>query len=199
MARYRTTLILVGLFAAAIGAVLLVQNRAPDPAPAAGFPAELRLYRFEVEDVIRLELARGGSAAVYTRSGGWTLQSDPAATPPQTVFTNTLALLGSLQAQRVISDVQATSNPAQFGLEENAGGLRVHVTLRDGKVHRFILGERLRVENSYYLKKENDIIVYTVAGAAVSNLSSLHDPKAGFPQSGGTPAAFPTPSVTTPR
>lgn len=189
MKQYRNTLILVFVFLVALVVYLVLQQRAASQPAASAIPPQLVLAQFNPADAKQMVVEQNGKRATYVKDNQdkWSVQEQPGLTPDQTAITNQVVQLGDLSAERIITGTQQL-DPAQYGLGPT--GLNVTVSLNNGPTYQFVVGDKLRVEDSYYLKKANDPTIYTVTGGMVSGLFDLLTPKpAPPPTPGGTPTA----------
>lgn len=185
MKQYRNTLILVFVFLIAIIVYLLLQQRAASQPAPSDIPSQLVLAQFNAQDVKQMVVEQNGKRATYIQDNQdkWSVQEQPGLSPDQTAITNQVVQLGNLSAERIITGTQQL-DPAQYGLGPTA--LNVTVSLNNGTTYQFVVGDKLKIEASYYLKKANDPTIYTVTAGMVGDLFDLLTPK---------PAPTPTPTA----
>jgi hypothetical protein len=135
------------------------------------------LFRFEKQDVVRIEVRRPEDSLVLSSgSDGWTVE--PGGFPAsRSMVSRVKHQLHDLDARaQVIVDPDAF---ALYGLGPQA--IEVSVSLRDGKVIRFAGGDPNPSSVSYYIRPLPGDVVYTVKKSALDfysfTIDSFREPR----------------------
>ena len=162
MKRWRTALIVLGVFAALAAYVLLVEVKRQPPAEPGATPTPLPLLNIDIENVQSLDIvAKDKSLHIEHPGQEWQIISPDVATPkvadPYVVH---LAVddLAHLPASQVL--LEQTINLAQYGLEPVL--LTLTLTARTGEQTRFFVGKQTTDEASYYVQRAGEPRVYLV-------------------------------------
>lgn len=162
MKRWRTTLIVLGVFAALTAYILLVEVKRQPPAEPEAAPTPLPLLDMDIENVQSLDIvAKDKSLHVEHPGQEWQIILPGAAAPevadPYVVHLAVDDLV-HLSADRVLLE-QAT-NLAQYSLEPAA--LTLTLTSRTGEQTQFLVGKQTVDGLAYYVQRAGDPRVFLV-------------------------------------
>lgn len=178
MKEFRWTAV-VGLVVLAVwGGSRLLEDGAHPEADGAYVASEAEaLFRFEKEEVVRVEIRRPQDTLVLSdTSEGWRVE--PGDFPASRSMVSRIKhQLHDLDARaRVVEDADA---PALYGLGEQA--IEVSVSMRNGEVVRFAAGDPNPTSVSFYIRPLPGDVVYTVKKSAVDfysfDAASFREPR----------------------
>ena len=158
MKRWRTTLIVVGVFAALLAYVLLVE-RERDPPPAPGItpsPTPAPVLDLAVADLQAIRLDDGARALRLAREGeGWTVDGRPA--DPYEIAWR-VDQLAAFQARLIVAE--QIDDPATYGLD--APALTLTLELASGASEVLHLGRQTPDGTGRYVQHVGDPRLYAV-------------------------------------
>lgn len=148
---------------ALIGAYLVVSNVQKKKAEAekeAAIPQKIELFNFEEDTVSKVVLIRDNQTIEVVREdGSWAYNKDVSYELKQNAINSIGKNAISLTATRMISENPEDLSP--FGLDPPISQFEVH--LKDGTVHRGLVGDRTPAGSGFYFKKADDEPVYTIS------------------------------------
>ena len=178
MKEFRSTAVVGGLLLAVwVGSRFL--ETAPHPeSEGAYIAAEAEsLFRFEKEEVVRVEIRRPLDTLVLSDTAeGWLVE--PGGFPASRSMVSRIKhQLHDLDARaRVVENSEA---PALYGLGDQA--IEVSVSMRDGEVLRFAAGDPNPTSVSFYIRPLPGDVIYTVKKSAVDfysfDAASFREPR----------------------
>jgi hypothetical protein len=168
MKAFRGTLVVAVLLAVAwFGADFF----APDVAPTFVDSMEPALFRFEKQEVIRVEVKRPDDTLVLTETdAGWVLE-ESGFLASRSMVNRVKHQLHDLNARATV--IEATEDMALYGLGVQA--VHVRVELREGDPIEFLAGDPNPSSVSYYIKPIPGDRIYTVKKSAVDYYSFTLD------------------------
>ena len=168
MRRWRTTLIVLGVFAALLLYVILFEARREPPAEpgARPSPTPASVLDVAVDDVRALHIAAGDRTLSLVRQDGkWAIlppgtasgASSEATLAGTSIYWSIDEIL-RLQARRIIAE-EAT-DLAQYGLD--APALTVTIEIAGGASEQLLVGRETPDGTAYYLQRAGDPRLYIV-------------------------------------
>ena len=139
---------------------------------------ETALFRFEKHDVqkVLIERPEGESIELFEKDGVWLVEGKHWRANPSMV-NRIKHQLHDLDARTVVTE--GANDSKLYGLGEN--GIRVSLTLSQGKTFSFLVGDPNPSEVSYYIQPLPGTIVYTVKKSAMDyfshDLHAYRDPR----------------------
>jgi hypothetical protein len=160
--RWKTTLIVVAVFAAILAYVLLVEKK-KEPPPKPGItpsPTPVQVLDIELDAVRAVRVTDGVRSVRIAREGeGWSV------THPEDAPANTYAVflpideLIHLEARLIVAE--EVSDAATYGLDPVA--LRIVVETASGREERFHVGRETPDTTAFYVQYVGDPRLYTVS------------------------------------
>jgi len=195
--RWRTTLIVLGVFAALLLYVVLFEARREPPAEpgAQPSPTPASVLDLAVDDVRALRIAAGDrSLSLIRQDGEWAIvspgtgaaagTSSEAAPADASIYWSIDEIL-RLQARRIVAE--GASDLAQYGLDVPA--LTVVIETTSGASEQLLVGRETPDGTAYYLQHAGDPRLYIVDHYKIQTLYDwLTDPPYA-------PTPTPTPAV----
>ncbi|MBQ9914715.1 MAG: DUF4340 domain-containing protein [Clostridia bacterium] len=167
MKSFKNILILGFVILALIGGHVAVQLYDPEAGSPIGTPAPtVFMYQAEMDDVVRLTVAKGD--AVYSLSrhqGPWVLNEDPAIEISQDKVNTLLYLCANVSAVEPLENPE--SYPA-YGLDVPMGS--VTLSKKDGTEDRILVGNTAPDGLNCYAVVDGENQVYLKNGASCSNM-----------------------------
>jgi hypothetical protein len=158
--RWRTTLILLGVFAALLGYVLLVERkREPPPGPGATpSPTPSPLIHVTREDILALQITSGSAEVrIERQQDGWQITLPQIAPADAYGISWPIDELAHLQAERTVLDT--VNDPGQYGLDPVQLTLVIETV---GGSERLYAGRETPDGTAYYVQIEGDPHLYIV-------------------------------------
>ncbi|MGQ9684165.1 MAG: DUF4340 domain-containing protein [Anaerolineae bacterium] len=185
--RPRTTLILIGVFAALLGLVYWLERR-PEPAPALP-EAPAPLWSLAASQVTALRVQAGEQDTALARSGdGWAFEGPTAGPADGARIERVVEDLSVLSPQRTFTD---TTSLAEFGLEQPT--LTVTLRASDGATRVLLVGSTNPQQTGYYARVQDGSSVHLLPGYVVEAVRALLEnppvPPTPLPTETATPGA----------
>ena len=119
------------------------------------------IYSFDYEKMKQISFTYDGNTYSFTKTdGNWIYDDDPDFPIHQVYVETKAARLAEIYVER---EIQGTESSKQdFGLEEPE--VSVTLTLEDGQVYTFLVGERNDTAGGYYMYDESDEKYYLMDG-----------------------------------
>ena len=158
MKRWKSTLIALGLFAALLAYVLLVEAKREPPTEDAA-PTRVPILEIDADDLQAIEIHDGErSLRMEQGEDGWRITAPDEAAADESALALPLADLTRLEASMVVAD--EVTDPATYGLGE--GALTLIVETRSGGAERITVGRKTPDETALYVQHEGDPRLYIV-------------------------------------
>lgn len=161
MKRWRNTLIVVGVFAALLAYVLLVERKREPPAEdgATPTPTPLSLLALAVSEIQAIEITDGmRTLHMEQHDDGWYIVGEQNAPTDNNVVFTAVNGLTQLSAGRIL--LENLGDGAQYGLDP--ARLTLDITLRSGLRRRLQIGKQTPDAMWYYLHIDGDTRLYLV-------------------------------------
>jgi hypothetical protein len=165
MKRWKTTLVVVLVFAAILAYVLLVErNRAPPPRPGVTpSPTPVLLLDIALDNLRAVHVTDGTHVLRLAREGGdWQIVEGQGGGPNAPADATALSLpledLAHLDARIVVAD--AVTDPATYGLAPP--GLVLTLQAGDGGAVRLVAGRETPDGTAFYVQLDGDPRLYLV-------------------------------------
>ena len=158
MKRWRTTLIVGGIFAALLAYVLLVEVKKDPPADADATPTPSPVLDLDTDEVQAVQLTAGDVVVRIERAGeGWQVTAPQAG--PADDFAVLLALddLTHLDGEVVLDTLP---DPATYGLDPVY--MSVIVETQSGASQELQLGRQTPDQSAYYARRTGDPRLYII-------------------------------------
>lgn len=158
MKRWKPTLIVLGLFAALLAYILLVEAKREPPDEGAA-PTRVPILEIDADDLQAIEIHDGERALRLERGeDSWRITVPDDAAADEGALALPLADLTRLEASMVVADEIA--DPATYGLGE--GALNLTVETRSGGEERIAVGRKTPDKTAFYVQRKGDARLYIV-------------------------------------
>jgi len=162
MKRWKTTLIVVAVFAAILTYVLLVEEK-KEPPPEPGIlpsPTPVQILDIEMDDVRAVRATDGVHSVRIARGDeGWSV-TDPETAPADT-YAVSLPVDDLIHLEAGLIVAEEVSDAATYGLEPVA--LTIVVETADGSEEQFHVGRETPDTTAFYVQHVGDPRLYTVS------------------------------------
>jgi hypothetical protein len=163
--KFRHTLILLGILAALVLFILLVERKSTPTAEKGTTPTATplaQLFSFEPGSARALRVWRAGqeqrTELIYGEDGLWRLAAPVAEEADQEEVYYLLDALARLRPQRALAET--ADAPAAYELDPPR--IQVEITLQDGSVQALLVGAATPTQAAYYAQVRGDGRVYLI-------------------------------------
>lgn len=157
-----TKLSIAALVLVALAGVLFWSNRHKPDETKASADSPPAILTLDQSTITRLEFKNKDAAPVViarSNSGVWQITEPQAFSADQSVVSNILSSLSSLNSERVVDD--KPSDVKQFGLDPPAA--EVDITEKDNKSQKLLIGDQTPGGNAIYAMLAGDPRLFTMA------------------------------------
>lgn len=188
----RTTLLLVGVFAALLAYVYFGELRRP--APSAATPTPAALWSVTRDDVVGLQVTGGDRETRLVRDadGAWALQAPVADAADEERVSQLLGRLAGITPSRTFTE--SVGSLEDYGLDQP--DLVVVLSLADGRSETLRVGAANPQQTAYYAQVEGSEPVYLISSWIVTSLRELLDQPPVRPTPVPEPTQTPAPTAT---
>jgi hypothetical protein len=156
MKRWKPTLIVLGIFAALLAYILLVETKREPPDEDAA-PTPVPILAIDADDLQAIDISDGERALrMERRADGWRITAPDDAAVDESTLGLPLADLTQLEARMVVSD--EVTDPATYGLDQ--GALTLSIETRSGEKERISVGRKTPDKTAFYVQHEGDPRLY---------------------------------------
>lgn len=200
--KFRTTVILIAVFAVLLGYFFLVENkRAPSSTiDESLIPRTTPVFEYQADDVVEITFSRGEQRTVARRNDAeapWMLFEPVQDEGDASLLDAAARRFATLQAHRVITDTEITGDLAEFGLDSPA--ITGTMKLKDGQEITVYFGDRTPDNTNIYMRKQGEegtiYVVNTILSTSFENMLAT-PPIKPTPTPTWTPTSTPTLTAT---
>jgi hypothetical protein len=185
-----TTLVLIGVLAVLVVAVLLV-SRQPAPLEEGAVPTPAPLWGFEDGEVTAITVTMGlERVAVWHDAAGWRMTQPVEGEADEARLISLSYSLVDLRYTRALADVD---NLADLGLQP--AQVQATLVFSDGTTIGLSIGTTNPGGESRYVQKAGDAQVYLVSAYSLQDLLGLVDSPPYVPTLAPSPSPLETPTV----
>ncbi len=198
--KFRHTLILLGILAALILFIVLVERRSTPTAEEGATPTPTplaQLFAFAAGDVRAVRIQRPGqeqrTELIYGDDGLWRLVAPVVEEADQEEVYYLLDTLATLRPRRLITE--ATDALADYELDPPR--IQVEIALQDGSAQALLVGAATASQSAYYAQVRGDGRVYLIPYYVGTQIEGLltKPPIKPTPTPTGTPASPASPPL----